>query len=362
MKKTLSIRFSLALTLFIAFTLTAFTQTVTVPRNPSPASSVSQTIGISTITVNYSRPSVKGRDIWGALVPYGLTVQAANQEPAPWRAGANENTVITFSHAAKVEGKDVPAGSYGLFFTINNDDTGEVILSKDYRSWGAFHYDSKQDQARAPIKVRAHEMTELLTYDFINLTKNSGELVLNWEKKQFPVKIEFATDDIVLANAKEELKSVQGFTWMGWNSTANYALQNNGNTEEALKWVDQSITMNKNFTNLMTKAGLLKKQGKTEEATKIENDAMATGSVQELNAYGYQLINQGKMDEAIAVMETMCKRFPDDANAFDSLGEAYALKGDKENAIKNFKKSLSMNPPEATRLNSTKYLKQLGAM
>lgn len=352
----------MAMTLFIAFTATSFGQTVTIPRNPSPAGSVSQTIGISKVTVDYSRPSVKGRDVWGVLVPYGLTVQAANAEPAPWRAGANENTVITFSHAAKVEGKEVPAGTYGLFFTINQDDTGEVILSKDYRSWGAFHYNSKQDQARATIKIRPHEMTELLTYDFINLTKNSGELVLNWEKKQFPVKIEFATDDIVLANATEELKSVQGFTWMGWNSAANYALQNNGNTEQAIKWVDQSITMNKNFNNLMTKAGLLRKQNKADEAAKIEKEALASASVTELNAYGYQLINQGKMDEAIAVMETMCRRFPDDANAFDSLGEAYALKGDKENAIKNFKKSLSMNPPEATKLNSEKYLKQLGAM
>ena len=362
MKKTLPIRSSVAMILSIAFTFTAFSQTVTVPRNPSPGSTVSQTIGISTVTVNYSRPSVKGREIWGVLVPYGLTVQAANREPAPWRAGANENTVITFSHAAKVEGKDVPAGSYGLFFTINSDDTGEVILSKDYRSWGAFHYDSKQDQARASIKVRPHEMTELLTYDFINLTKNSGELVLNWEKKQFPVKIEFATDDLVLANATEELKSVQGFTWMGWNSAANYALLNNGDTAQAMKWVNQSITMNKNFTNLMTKAGLLRKENKVDEATKIETEALTSATEAELNAYGYQLINQGKMEEAIKVMETMCRRYPNSANAFDSLGEAYALKGDKENAIKNFKKSLSMNPPEATRLNSEKYLKQLGAM
>jgi len=362
MKKTLPIRSWMAMILSIAFAFTAFSQTVTVPRNPSPGSTVSQTIGISTVTVNYSRPSVKGRDIWGVLVPYGLTEQAANREPAPWRAGANENTVITFSHAAKVGGKDVPAGSYGLFFTINDDDTGEVILSKDYRSWGAFHYDSKQDQARATIKVRPHEMTELLTYDFINLTKNSGELVLNWEKKQFPVNIEFATDDIVLANATEELKSVQGFTWMGWNSAANYALLNNGDTAQAMKWANQSITMNKNFTNLMTKAGLLRKENKVDEAMKIETDAIASATETELNAYGYQLINQGKMDDAIKVMETMCRRYPNSANAFDSLGEAYALKGDKENAIKNFKKSLSMNPTEGTRLNSEKYLKRLGAM
>src|SRR5256885_15382389 len=105
-------------TLSAFISLTSFSQgTITTPRIPSPAASVSQTIGISKVTVNYSRPSVKNREIWGALVPYGYNVQSfgAGKE-APWRAGANENTVITFSHPATVEGHQVPAGSYGLFF------------------------------------------------------------------------------------------------------------------------------------------------------------------------------------------------------------------------------------------------------
>src|SRR4051812_12324201 len=106
----------------------AFAQAITTPRVPSPASSVSQTIGISTVAVNYSRPSVNGREIWGALVPYGWNLQAFGAgNKAPWRAGANENTVIKFSHNAKVEGQAVPAGSYGLFFVITPDNTGEVI-------------------------------------------------------------------------------------------------------------------------------------------------------------------------------------------------------------------------------------------
>jgi hypothetical protein len=102
-----------------------FAQGITVPRTPSPAASVSQTIGISTVTVHYSRPSVKGRKVWGELVPYGWNVQTfGNQQAAPWRAGANENTVIEFSHDAKVEGEDVPAGRYGLFHKVNADNSG----------------------------------------------------------------------------------------------------------------------------------------------------------------------------------------------------------------------------------------------
>jgi len=363
MKKFLRIRFTITAITVMVISFSVFAQGITTPRTPSPAGSVSQTIGISTVSVKYSRPSVKDRVIWGELVPYGWNVQNfGNQKSAPWRAGANENTVITFSHDAKVEGKTVPAGSYGLFFTVNNDDTGELILSKDYRSWGSFFYEAGHDQLRAPIKLRSHDMTELLTYDFVNLTKNSAELVLNWEKKQFPVKIEFAVDDIVMANAAEELTNTVGFNWMGYSSAANYALQNNVNTGQAMEWVDKSITMNKNFTNLMVKARLLRSQNKNEEAAKTEGEAMTLGSEAELNTYGYQLLNQEKFDDAIHVLDLNTKQHPESANAWDSLGEAYALKGDKDNAIKSFKKSLSLNPAEPTKANSMKYLKQLGAM
>src|SRR5688572_7827101 len=175
-------------------------QGITTPRTPSPGAVVTQTIGISTVTVNYSRPAVKGREVWGNLVPYGWNAQGfGSGAEAPWRAGANENTTIKFSHDAKVEGQTVPAGTYGLFYVINKDNTGEVILSKDSRSWGSFWYNAKQDQLKAKIQLREIPNTELLTYDFINTTKTSADMVLNWEKKQLPVKIEFAVDDIVMA-------------------------------------------------------------------------------------------------------------------------------------------------------------------
>lgn len=342
---------------------TSNSQGITTPRTPSPAAEVTQTIGISTVTVNYSRPAVKGREVWGNLVPYGWNAQGfGSGVEAPWRAGANENTTIKFSHEGKVEGKPVPAGVYGLFFVINKDNTGEVILSKDSRSWGSFWYNAKQDQLRAPIQLREIPSTELLTFDFVNTSKNSAELVLNWEKKQFPVKIEFAVDDIVMANATEELKGTLGFTWQGPASAANYALQNKTNTDQALKWIDQAIAQNSNFTTLNTKAGLLKETGKTAEGEKMMTDAIAIASETELNTYGYQLLGQGEHDKAIEMFKLNTQRHPKSANTWDSLGEAYFIKGDKKNAITNFKKSLSMNPPANVKANSEKYLKQLGAL
>lgn len=361
MKKISTLRLASVLaSLLMSFA--AQTQGITTPRPASPAAKVTQTIGISTVTVDYSRPSVKGREIWGALVPYGWNTQGfGGGKEAPWRAGANENTVIEFSHAAKVEGKEVPAGKYGLFFVINKDDSGEVILSKDYRSWGSFWYDPARDQLRAKIQLRAIPHTELLTYDFINLGKNSGELVLNWEKKQFPVKIEFATDEIVMANAVEELKGPTGFSWQGYSSAANYAMQNKVNQEKALNWIDQAIAQNKNFTTLNVKAGLLRQLGKTADADKLDKDAITIANEAELNQYGYQLLGGGKHDEAIKIFTLNTERHPESANCWDSLGEGYATKGDKENAIKNFKKALSMNPPANVKANSETYLKKLGA-
>lgn len=337
--------------------------TITTPRVPSPAGSVSQTIGISTVSVNYSRPSVKGREVWGKLVPYGYNVQNFGPgREAPWRAGANENTVITFSHPATIEGHTVPAGSYGLFFVVNADNTGEVILSKDYRSWGSFFYDPAQDVFRSKIQLRETPFTEMLTYDFINVNKNSAELVLNWEKKQFPVKVEFDVDKIVMDNATEQLKNTVGFTWQGFASAANYALQNKVNYEQGLQWANQAVAMNNSFNTISIKAGLLRAMGKTAEADQAMNDAVAIANENELNQYGYTLLNQKQYDKAIEIFILNTQRHPKSPNVWDSLGEAYATKGDKKNAVLSLKKSLSMNPPANIKANSEKLLKDLGAM
>jgi len=235
-------------------------------------------------------------------------------------------------------------------------------LSKDYRSWGSYFYNPKQDQLRAKIQLRDVPHTEFLTFDFTNLTKNSAELVLNWEKKQFPVKVEFDVDNIVMANAAEELKGPIGFNAQGPVSAANYALENNVHHEQALRWIDQALAQNRTFNALRIKAGLLAQTGKQQEADKLLNEGMAMATEQELNVYGYQLLQQGDHNKAVEIFTINTQRFPKSANTWDSLGEAYAIKGDKTNAIKNFKKALSLNPPDNVKANSEKYLKQLGAM
>ncbi len=341
-----------------------FAQQTWLPREPSPGASVSQVVGISTISVKYSRPSIKGRVIWGELVPYGWNVQGFGAgNSAPWRAGANENTVLHLSHDAKIEGTTVPAGDYGLFFVINKDNSGEVILSKDSKSWGSFFYDPKQDQLRAKITIRdVSYSTERLDYSFDSVSKNMAELDLNWEKKQFPVKIEFNVDEIVMDNATELLKGETAFTPGNLNAAAAYALQNNIDTAQAMKWINRSIANGQTYNNLRIKALLLKKEGDSVASNNLMKTALPIATEGELNAYGYQLLAENKFPQAVDVLRLSTQKFPESANTWDSLGEAYALSGDKKNAITNFKKSLSLNPPGPTKANSEKYLKQLGAM
>ena len=362
MFKSVSIRLGILLSLAVCF-LSGRAQTW-LPREPSPGATVSQTVGISVISVKYSRPSVRGREVWGTLVPYGWNVQAFGAgNSAPWRAGANENTVLHLSHDAKIEGTPVPAGNYGLFFVIDKDNSGEVILSKDYQSWGSFFYDPKQDQLRAKIMLRnVPYFTERLDYSFDSVSKNMAELDLNWEKKQFPVKIEFDVDQIVMDNATELLKGETGFTPGNLNAAAGYAVQNNIDTAQAMKWINRSIANGPTYNNLRIKAVLLKNEGDSMSSENLMKKALPLATENDLNIYGYQLLAQNKFPQAIDALKLATEKFPESANAWDSLGEAYALSGDKKSAIVNFKKSLSMNPPGPTKANSEKYLKQLGAM
>jgi tetratricopeptide (TPR) repeat protein len=353
---------------FIAFICSSYiiqAQQPWLPREASPAASVTQTVGISTITVNYSRPSVRGREVWGNLVSYGWDKNgSAIGLESPWRAGANENTVLHLSHAAKVEGTTVPAGDYGLFFVINKDNTGELILSKEYKSWGAFRYDPKDDQMRAKISVRdVPESVEKLYYSFDSVSRTYAELDLNWAKKQFPVKIEFAVDEIVMDNAIDLLKGQTGFLYQNLNAAAGYGLAHNIDTAQAMQWVNRSMAAKKeNYTAYAVKAGLLKNAGDSTTSAKLLKEGEPFANDGELNAYGYQLLGEKKYTEAIDALKLNTVKHPDNPNTWDSLGEAYALSGDKKNAIMNFKKSLSLNPAPPVKANSEKYLKQLGAL
>ncbi|MDQ8185547.1 DUF2911 domain-containing protein [Pelagicoccus sp. SDUM812002] len=210
----------------------------------SPAASITQTVGITEISVSYSRPSVNGRQIWGDLVPFGLTNLGwtGEDEAAPWRAGANENTVVTFEHDVNVEGQPIAAGSYGLHLIIEKSGETTVIFSNDFQAWGSYFYDPTKDALRVNVTSHERDHLEQLTYNFVDVKKSSAVLTLDWEKKSIPIHIGVETDAIVLASLKQQMRNAHGFRYQNIMDAANYLLANDLELELALEWSEIAIS------------------------------------------------------------------------------------------------------------------------
>jgi tetratricopeptide (TPR) repeat protein len=310
----------------------------------SPAATVSQTVGLTEITVNYHRPAVGGRAIWGQLVPYGEM----------WRAGANENTTITFSTDAKVEGKAIKAGTYGLHMLPTNKQW-TIAFSNMSAAWGSFTYDQKEDALRVTVTPRTTDtIEERLSYHFDNPTETAVTLVMSWEKLAVPLAITVDTPKVTMASARTELRGVLGYDDRANAAAAEYWLKNNGPADEGVKLVDKAIARRATYANLSIKAGLLEKQGKTKDAEELRAKAKSIATENELNNAAYALMADKKMDEAIAMFQSIVEKYPDSWNAHDSLGEALLNKGDKAGATTSYKKALSLakDPVQKKRIES----------
>ena len=243
--------------------------------NVSPRAETTQVVGLTDIGVSYHRPAVNDRDIWGALVPYDQV----------WRAGANENTLISFSSEVTVEGKHLAAGTYGLHM-IPGESEWQVIFSNDTTAWGSFSYNEEEDALRVTVKPQEDEFEEHLSYSFEDPDNETVTLNLRWEKLSVPLRVEVDTEAVTLASIREQLKGLSQFFWNGWNQGATYCLQNDTNLEEALKWADNSIQAEERFENLSTKAQILEKTGDTEQSAEIIAQALEIGNAGQLHQYG----------------------------------------------------------------------------
>jgi hypothetical protein len=300
----------------------------------SPKAEVSQTVGVTDITIDYHRPAVNKRKVWGELVPWKQV----------WRAGANQNTTITFASPVTVEGKTLAAGTYGVHMFPAEGDW-EIAFSNQHAAWGSFSYDPKEDAARVTVHPREAPFEERLSYRFDDPTNDSVTAVLHWEKLEVPFHITVDTKAVVLASLRDQLRGLPRFSWQGWNQAATYSLRNDlGNVDEALGWADQSIGLNENFTNLRTKAALLEKKGDAKTAADLRAKAAKIATEIDMNLYGYQLLGQKKYDEAITVFRNNNTKYPGSWNTYDSLAEGYANKGDKKLALENYSKALAMAP------------------
>jgi DUF2911 family protein len=247
-----------ALTLLHLAAGAALAQQLDLPR-PSPKASVSQTVGVTEVTIRYSSPGVKGRKIWGELVPYNEV----------WRTGANENTTITFGTPVKIEGHELPAGIYGLQ-TLPTPGDWTVIFSKDAELWGAFNYKPENDALRIQVKPETvADSQERMSFSFEDTTDTSSKVVLSWEKIRVPFTLTVDTPKLAMDKLKEAVR------WQTPYQAANYCIQNNTCLDEASRWLDASLALQENFANLRAKAMLLAKKNDAKSAVAYGEKALA---------------------------------------------------------------------------------------
>jgi hypothetical protein len=305
------------------------------PRDSQHAK-VIQRVGITDITINYHRPLVKGRKVWGGLVPYGQV----------WRAGANENTTIEFTDPVSVEGKPLAKGIYGLHM-LPTENEWTVIFSKTATAWGSFTYNQSEDALRVTVKPQAAEMKEALAYEVDDVTPTSAVISLRWEKVAVPFKVEVNTNEIVAQNLHGQLRGLAQYTWDGWDDAANYFLTNKYNLEEALKYEDRSIGVEERYENLINKSRLLDALNRKDEATVARNKALGMATVTQLHTYGRQLQLAGKQDEAFAVFRSNIKKDPNHWLVRTEAARLAVAKGDYDGATKEMKLALAAAPDQA---------------
>lgn len=235
------------------------------PR-PSPKATVSQQVGLTDVSIAYCRPGVKGREIWGGLVPYGEV----------WRTGANEATTITFSSDVTVQGNPVAAGTYGLF-TLPGKDEWTVILNKGAKLWGAYDYKKDEDVLRFAVKPQAAPFVERMTFSFPNTTTDSTEVALNWEKLQVSFTVKVDVVGKVLGDARKAVAERKSDDWRTPIRAAAFCADNNVNLDEAIGWADTAIATNANYYGYFTKARLLALKGQKADALTLAKKAIEVG-------------------------------------------------------------------------------------
>jgi len=293
----------------------------------------SQTIGISTVTINYSRPLAGSREIWGKIVPYGKV----------WRAGANENTTITFSDDATVEGKPLPAGTYGLHM-IPDKDQWTIIFSKNSTSWGSFSYDQKEDALRVAVKPAAGETFDTLTYTFDDVKPDTALATLRWAKLAVPFRVGFDVKEATLKSIRNQLRNVGGFTWAGYDEAANWCLDGNYNLEEALKWEDTSIQGEDRFENWETRSRILDTMGKKDEGAKALSTAFGKANATQLYVYARGLQRSGDTKRAFEIYPQVSQRDPNHWLSHLAQARIASKNGDFTAASKEMKQAIAGAP------------------
>jgi hypothetical protein len=317
-----------------------FAQLTSLPNGGNKRASVSEQVGLTDVTIRYSRPHVNHREghIWGELIPVGYVDQGfGTSKAAPWRAGANENTIIEFSTDVKIEGQPLAAGKYAFFIAY---DPGEctLIFSKNTTSWGSFFYDSSEDALRVKVKpLMADKSAEWLKYEFTNETTGSAVVQLQWEKLIIPFSIETDVVHNQIELFRKELRSEKGFIWQSWDQAALYCAKNKTNLPEALLWSDTATGVNvggsQSFQAWSTKAAVLDSMGRDTEAKEAMKKALPFGDVNELYFYARNLTRNKQGKEAFEIFKLDYDKHPNEFLTNAGMARGYSAVGDYKKAL-----------------------------
>ncbi len=313
------------------------------PSGNNQKSEVTQYMGIAKVTITYNSPDVSGREIWGKLVPYGLTnlnfAKSTEQNPSPWRAGANENTTISFSNDVVVEGKPLKAGTYGLHM-IPGQEEWTVIFSNTSTAWGSFFYTPADDALRVIVKSTPGEFNEWLTFEFVDRQQNSATARLKWEKVSVPFKISVPNgDDLYIKKLREEFVGPKGFAWQNAVAAANFCANKKINLDEAMGWLNAFINPPRNvkyFPLYNSKGNVLAAMGKKDEADALMKEAinLPDATAGQIVNYGRTLITQTRPKDAMVAFEVGYKRYPTASVALMGMARGYSANGDNKKALK----------------------------
>lgn len=301
----------------------------------SQRAQITQRVGLTDITIVYHAPLAGARELFGKTVPYGQV----------WRAGANENTTISFTGDVSVEGHPLPAGTYGLHM-IPNADQWTIIFSKNSTSWGSFSYDEKEDALRVNVKPVAAENRDSLAYTFDDMKFDSATVTLRWGKVAVPFHVKVDTNAIVERSIANQLRNTGGFTWAGYDEAANWNLDNNYKLDEALKWEDTSIQNEERFENLETKSRILDAMGKKQEAAATLTLALDKANAVQLYVYARGLQRQKQQDKAFELYRRDVKQFPDHWIAHLAAARIASNSGNFDEAVKQMKLSIAAAPDQ----------------
>jgi len=328
---------------------------VKTPRG-SKMAAVSEQIGITDVSISYSRPAVNGREgkIWGDLVPYGfIDYHYGTSKAAPWRAGANENTTIEFSTDVAIEGKPLAAGKYGFFIAMGQEKA-TLVFSKDNNAWGSFYYNPASDGLRVEVPViKTTESVERLKYEFAAETDSSAVAMLQWEKLKIPFTIAVDLKKTQVDAYRYAFNSGYFYEyWQNMQQAADFCLVNDVNLEEGLSWADRSINTyfgEANFRTLSTYAGLLEKAGRRHEADSLMKLAFPKGNTEDIYYYGSKLLRMKKYKEAFDVYKINYDKAPKNWLANLGMAKGCAAMGDKTAAIKYADNSIQLVQDRGTK-------------